>query len=346
LRTRSAVLGLLGLVVFLGWVTAPAHAIPTHAHGVPLDQTTAETDGDRGGFELHTHAGVTTEAGDTTHQHYDADVDVGGWLDKQGNDWSLFALWDDELFYLDNTDPFSGPYGPVWHGFIDESAVNTPNDANTAGIDDHIPDYYFKGAWNVDARTRVRDAFEAWSALAAGLSPVSGYALETGLEFEETTVEANAEIIVLWSDIGSLGSTGWANVGANGEGDTTMTFDSNPGSGGWHFGVAPAGTPADKYHFYSTALHEVGHALGLEDQDDTDDVMVGARATGPHNPPTQGPAFGAIDAESREGAYVGYSVPASLGAIPAVSGRALALLAVLLAGSGFMLIRRRRLTRA
>ena len=284
-------------------LAAPGYAIPKHPHGDK--PTTWELDGNEGDFEVHNHTGVTTEAGDSPHQHYNS-LSFGGWNNMR-DPWSAYGAWDDEVFYLDTTDPFDSPYPPVPHGFIDEFAAdNTPDDRTMQGKKDRIPDYFFVDPdnWDQNAIDIVDVAFSRWSALQAGKSPVSGLPLLTGLEFERTLVRENAEILLVWQDIADLGETTWNNVGANVEGDTTVTFDSNPGMGGWYFPIDHTTTPANQFHFFSTALHEVGHVVGLEEQNDTDDVMIFQRGPGPN-----GPAFSVLDDDSKEGAYALYSIP-------------------------------------
>lgn len=296
LAYMSAVVGLV-----LG-MSARAHALSVaHWHGA--NPTTWESDGDRGLFETHKHTDVKTEAGDSPHQHYNA-LSFGGW-DNWGDPWSAFGVWADERFYADNTDPFDAQYPPVPHGFINEYSGNALDDMTTAGTSDHIPDYFFENPdqWNDDAMDMVVAAFGAWSALQAGTSPVSGLPLITGLEFEPTVVRENAEIILRWQDIDPLGLTEWKNWGWNGTRDLTVTFDSNPSSP-WHYGEDPTNCPPGEYHFYSIGLHEIGHVVGLYHQTDLDDVMIWQFGTGPN-----GPAFGAIDQDSREGAYALYSIP-------------------------------------
>jgi len=321
----TALVAALALTLSLGasWPLS-AGAIPVHPHGVrapaglPGDPTTFEDDGDRGDFESHAHPG-TTEAGDRPHQHYDTE-DFGGW-DDETDPWSAFGAWIDESFFLDNSGAFDGvaadgtsTWPRVPHGFIDEfSADNTADDKTMAGKEDRIPDFFFKGAgWEEGAdknKARVRDAFSLWSALEANKSPVSGLDLITGLEFEETDVEGNAEIILLWGGTNALGLTTWAHVGstANTEGDVTVQFNSTVD---WFFGADPALTPDDEFHFFSTAIHEAGHVVGLNEQTDVDDVMIKARDKGKNDPANgKGPAFNAIDVDSRRGAFALYSIP-------------------------------------
>ncbi|MGL4552362.1 MAG: hypothetical protein ACRC33_14375, partial [Gemmataceae bacterium] len=64
-----------------------------------------------------------------------------------------------------------------------------------------------------------------------------------------------------WEDLGgTLGqTTSTVTLATRIQSDVTVTFNSTTA---WFFGAAAA-TPADKYHFYSTALHETGHVVGL-----------------------------------------------------------------------------------
>jgi len=64
------------------------------------------------------------------------------------------------------------------------------------------------------------------------------------------------------------------------------------------------------FHFFSTALHEIGHVVGLGDQSDPDDVMIYYRYPGPTGIRSTGPSFDALDDDCKEGARDLYSIPA------------------------------------
>lgn len=131
---------------------------------------------------------------------------------------------------------------------------------------------------------------------------MSGLGLETGLAFEMTDSEAAAEILILWSNlINDLGETRVSRTGNTWNKPMNVTFKSNPGAGGWFFGYSNT-THTNQYHFFTTALHEVGHTLGLYEQDDTDDVMYFQQGL-------TGPEFDMIDQESEDGAEDLYSIP-------------------------------------
>ncbi len=96
-----------------------------------------------------------------------------------------------------------------------------------------------------------------------------------------------------------------------------ITFKTAPKTGAK---ITADYTYYNHYHFFSTALHEIGHVVGLDEQTDVDDVMIKTRLPGPGpakwRDPTYtyltgtGPAFDSIDTDSIDGARDLYSIPA------------------------------------
>lgn len=184
------------------------------------------------------------------------------------------------------------------HGFIDES-----NQAN-------IPRFKFVGnEWRADsqaiaARAQVLRAFAEWSALEVDRNTANADSLRTGLEFRAVHSDSAAEIEIRWksmdSDVAAAISRSMYQSGLTTR--TTLTFNS---ANRWAFGAA-ATTSANQMHFYSTALHEIGHIIGLWESRDTTSVMMFRRLSGPN-----GPSFDRIDPASRRAALALYSRPAN-----------------------------------
>jgi len=161
--------------------------------------------------------------------------------------YSPCAVWDNLQVRIDDDADFD-----LGHGFINEFPT-------AGGGLACIPRYAFSGAWNNDAKQRVRDAFKEYSDVESDKKW-----LATGIAFVEGSP---AQITIYWENLVGEGLA-YTDL-ANG----VMRFDSNPDSGNsWEFGTK-ADTNNTEIHFYSTALHEVGHIVGLEDQCDTDDIM-------------------------------------------------------------------------
>jgi len=270
------------IVLLLSFSASSVLAIPTHD-------------------PVHPHIAATVHWGDVTgvgaHNHR---------LDRSFDNDPIYdanKVWDCRQLRLDWVGGFDRG-----HGFINEFP-------NLGGGPDHIPRYRFHnvggndpdptgGAWPAAAQVAIRNAFSQWSAI---VSDRPGHVV--GLHFTEVASDAAAEITIHWHNIDFLGETSPADP-APGElrwdrpngAPVTIVFDSTPPVP-WFYG-AQALTPIGNYHFLSTALHETGHAVGLQDQNDYDDVMIGARNSGPNDPINQrtGPAFDVIDDDSIEGA--------------------------------------------
>jgi hypothetical protein len=203
----------------------------------------------------------------------------GVWWDRNN-----YNLWRAEAASWFNSTPCRV------HGFVDESNIQ------------NIPRFKFAGpAWNSDlqadsARLLVRRAFTEWS----NVEDAGNFSIETGLAFREVPSDSVAEIEVRWSPLSGAANLNRAIYRDGLVGSSTLTFNS---ANDWAFGTAAA-TPQGEMHFYSTALHEVGHIVGLWESRDTTSVMIFRRTPGPN-----GPSFDQIDQQSRRLAVALYSTP-------------------------------------
>jgi hypothetical protein len=241
----------------------------------------------------------------TCHQHHDSDSfhDLsasdapnpapGDYLRK----YSPYAVWDNRERREDDDGEFD-----VGHGFINEAATND------------IPRYRFVDdarKWGESEKALVDDAFSAWSSINSDRPD-----LVTGIAFQRVD-SGSAEIEVSWVTMDGEGGDYAA---------TTLLplpihvrFDVDEK---WFFQKNPAGIGNDEIHFYTIALHEIGHVAGLDEQygpvgnerADNNDIMMGLLEPGP--PPSGGPWFMAIDQESIDGIRDLYSIPASYTTTP------------------------------
>jgi len=130
--------------------------------------------------------------GSSSHNHRSA-RSFRGWGDED-DPYSAFAVWDDEQYRISKAPVFD-----LGHGFIEESRGSVA-----------IPDYYFKGDWTTDdakkAKSKIGQAFKMWGDVMSDRLD-----LVTGIAFEETTTEADAEIIIYWENIDDYDCGGkWA----------------------------------------------------------------------------------------------------------------------------------------
>ncbi|MEM8931496.1 MAG: hypothetical protein AAGE94_09990, partial [Acidobacteriota bacterium] len=171
-------------------------------------------------------------SGNSVHNHRSA-RSFRGLLDT-GEPYSAYLCWDNRNDRLDTNGTFSNG-----HCFIDEWSGSTS------------PRYVFTGSWPAAAQARVRDAFAAWSAIGS-----DNPNMRTGIRFEETTNASLAEITVNWSNLTNAACGGSYTFGTR-----LLRFDSSPPGGGWNFDAGTGSVPNNQWHFYSVALHEVGHVV-------------------------------------------------------------------------------------
>ncbi len=278
---------ILAVVLFLALQPMPASAIPTHdpAHVHDKDTIHWELDG--------------TPNGDTCHNHRDTcDFHpAAGSAIPSPQPYSAYACWDCRTFRVDDDAVFE-----VGHGFINEWLW-------LGGGRDHIPRYSFAANVTAAVRTRVREAFRMWDSIGSDQADHV-----VGLAFTEARTGEAAEIVIRWMD---LTNTSPAQDPPLGETDpyarpVTVTFDSNPDDARtavaetWYFGALANATAANQYYFFSVALHEIGHVVGLDEQDDPDDIMYYQQEPGP--PPARG-VRQTIDGDSIHGARDLYMIP-------------------------------------
>ena len=207
-----------------------------------------------------------------------------GFLDG-GEPYTASKVWDDRFYMVDQQGLFQ-----CGHGFIQETDAN------------RRPRYIFSddaGVWDNNAKDVVTEAFQRYNEVISDQP-----ALKVGIEFTHVA-SGPAEIKLLWKNEGG------ANCGGEWDpGTKTQTFDS---SLNWSFALDPAGIPNDKWHFYSVALHEIGHIVALGHQDDNGDLMkpsVGVPIGGfPGCVPNATPFYQGLDADTKDGVRDLYSIP-------------------------------------
>ena len=144
---------------------------------------------------------------------------------------------------------------------------------------------------SADAQALVKKAFGEWSGIE---SDIVNHIV--GLAFTEVAWTEGQEIQVHWHTVNSKGNHGfYGAVSPNPTPATGTKWDTENGTPvtlifesdiSWSYGVKTK-TSADRYHFYTVALHETGHVIGLDSQPDQQDIMFDDG----FNPGPNGPCF-------------------------------------------------------
>ena len=289
---RKSVLVLLAVAVSITLLmllgpSETARAIPSktpHIHAPGKVPWSAAPLGDPNAI-AHNHRSPRSFGGDST----------------QRDPYTAFAVWDNRHKRVDKMDPFD-----LGHGFIDEFSLGDAAKPRYC-FDDSGLQGNFQPAEITAAKNLVIAAFDAWGAITS-----ADPNLITGIAFFNVGSCANDhEIKVSWRAIAEA----FGLTDMNATPAVTVEFDtllSGPGGATqWSFEQDPANVPPDRYHFYTIALHETGHVVGLDGQADADDVMdeVNDFNKGCNGGPGKGQCFDVIDVDSIEGARDLYSIP-------------------------------------
>lgn len=187
-----------------------------------------------------------TQDGSSAHNH-NHNRSFGSWNSWSREPYTSSGCWDNRTFRYDRMGTFD-----EGHCFIDE-----------AGGSDNLPKFFFSGSgWPAEAQDRIRDAFAAWGAIDSDDDQ-----LLTGIAFEEAASAAAADIEIFWENQnGAHGGGFWAWNTQELHFDNSLSwyFQADPMEG------QPGGIQNGEWHFLSVALHEVGHSIGLEHQEDLD----------------------------------------------------------------------------
>ena len=229
------------------------------------------------------------------HQHRSAHQ-VMNWGTIEGR-YDGYAVWSNENFN------FPEPHDTTSHGshgFIEENPAPAP-------------DFFFAGDWTfgngAKAKSLISQAFGVWSAIESDKPN-----LITGILFSEITIDFLAEIRVYWATAAEF--PGLATTIAffdpyhpHGTGNDTYYDIVFKRDNDWYFDGDNAGFLASGKadDFYTVALHETGHIIGLDHQSDLDDIL--ETMAGSRNSVLAGGAFRMLSVDDLNGERDLYSVP-------------------------------------
>jgi len=249
----------------------------------------------------------------TNHQH-NSTLDL-----RLNGSYDAYAVWDSELITDGPRDawrlpvgqdpPPAGPAYAFGHGFIADDFISAI-------------EYSFVGAgWNADNMQLVRDAFAEWetqaktrangSVVGQGGALIRRPGTTVGINFDEDTLFTQTNFEIRWTALNV------ATRAAEWQFDDSP-YDPTPNDLELAFNTAVlynnAGTnnawnsnpEGNEWDFYSVALHEIGHVLGLDHLDVGNGTNL--MAVGP-NSFDVGDLHRFIDTADLQGALDLYSIP-------------------------------------
>ena len=165
-------------------------------------------------------------------------------LNEQPTDAS--HCWDDKISRYVNSGTSGNETG---HCYI----------SGKRSIDNRAPTYSFDGSgWTSQTENLVIDAIDEWTS-------VIWFGKDVGIAMFLPGYGETADISIVWDDT-------IADAAYNPQ-SKVMRFPHGPNFNKWNFSKSKSGIPDDEWHFYSFALHEVGHAFGFEHTIEASSVM-------------------------------------------------------------------------